>query len=350
MDNNKIYIIGAIGIDVTAASVLAQLNKITAKDITVIIQSEGGYVDEGLAIYDYLATSNKNITTVAMGYVYSIASILFLAGKERLMSENAKVLIHNAYASVTGDDDELIKAANVIKKEKERLRNIYVDKTNLDYETVSALMANETYFNADEAIDKGFATGIYSHTLNKSLTLIRPQNMDNNTMANKIINSIADLFKKHKIYALQKLAYNEGDTEKEMFIDSADGELEGKTAFEDETMNAVVKAGTYSMKDGRSIAIGENGEVVSISQKASETDEKEKEIQALKAQLETATQALKDKESDIKALHSEFLKLKNVVVGDNDKNNNKPNVKNKGGNTEHITSEKVKKALELLKN
>ena len=99
-----------------------------ASSITVRINSRGGDVQEGWAIYDLLTTSGKRIKTIGEGKVYSIATIIFLAGSEREIMKNADGLIHNPYippytlAGAYGSDDLLKLSEGLVHEEK---KNIY---------------------------------------------------------------------------------------------------------------------------------------------------------------------------------------------------------------------------------
>ena len=129
-----------------------------AEEFIVHIHSVGGDVYEGLAIYDFLNSLDKKVTTVNEGLTASIATVIYLAGDERQATPNSQLFIHNAWTMTVGDADELAKQSEGLRKYNELISDIYVSKTNLTKEESLSLMKVETEFNSDEQIDKGFAT------------------------------------------------------------------------------------------------------------------------------------------------------------------------------------------------
>jgi len=129
-----------------------------AEEFIVHIHSVGGDVYEGLAIYDFLNSLDKKVTTVNEGLTASIATVVYLAGDERQATPNSQLFIHNAWTMTVGDADELAKQSEGLRKYNELISDIYVSKTNLTKEESLSLMKVETEFNSDEQIEKGFAT------------------------------------------------------------------------------------------------------------------------------------------------------------------------------------------------
>lgn len=136
-----------------------------ATDITVKINSRGGDVQEGWTIHDLLTTSGKKIKTIGEGKVFSIATIIFLAGTEREMMKNADGLIHNPYippytlAGAYGSDD-LIKIAESLAQEEEKILDFYVEKTGSDKAKLAEYMKEDTMLSADDMLSLGFATKV----------------------------------------------------------------------------------------------------------------------------------------------------------------------------------------------
>jgi ATP-dependent protease ClpP protease subunit len=129
-----------------------------AEEFIVHIHSVGGDVYEGLAIYDFLNSLDKKVTTVNEGLTASIATVVYLAGDERQATPNSQIFIHNAWTMTIGDADELAKQSEGLRKYNELISDIYVSKTNLTKEESLSLMKVETEFNSDQQIEKGFAT------------------------------------------------------------------------------------------------------------------------------------------------------------------------------------------------
>ncbi len=134
------------------------LNK-EADTIVVHINSMGGDVNEGFAIHDILRATGKKIITQGEGLVASIATVVFLAGDERLLTENTEFMVHNPWGFAGGDSTDVRKYADQLKAMEDKILNFYAEKTGGDIEDIRALMKEETYMSADTAIEKGFATG-----------------------------------------------------------------------------------------------------------------------------------------------------------------------------------------------
>lgn len=159
-DNSAdVYIFGVIGWEVMAAQFVKDLRAIKAEHITVRINSEGGSVFDGIAIYNAIRNHGAKITTRVEGIAASMASVLVLAGDERLIADAGFVMMHNAWTWVDGESGDLRKAADVLDKLNEQLAAIYSDRLGKSAEEVRAIMDAETWWNADEAISHGFATG-----------------------------------------------------------------------------------------------------------------------------------------------------------------------------------------------
>lgn len=168
-DTADLYIFGEISSygqwyeddpDRSAYNIVNELKKTSAKNINVHINSMGGDVGEGLAIYNTLKNSGKNVTTYCDGFACSAASVVFMAGSERVMSRETLLMIHNAWTVSVGNADGLRKDADDLDKINETMSNAYLEGTNISKEDLKALMDNETWITADEAMQYGFATKI----------------------------------------------------------------------------------------------------------------------------------------------------------------------------------------------
>ena len=153
-----INIFGVVGEDVRASDILQQIQAEGGDSVEVVIMSPGGSVIEGLAIYDALRATGKTIITKAMGQAASIASIIFMAGDVREVADNAEIMIHNAWGVVAGNKHQLGEAMERMNEIDNRLINVYVDRAGMPAEDVRAMLDDETFMSADEAISKGFAT------------------------------------------------------------------------------------------------------------------------------------------------------------------------------------------------
>ena len=141
----------------------ASLNAIQAKELEVEINSPGGDVFAGTAIYNMIrawAKDGKTVTTRVMGVAASIASVIFLAGDKRVAPRNSWLMTHNPWTVAMGNADELREQADTLDKIGGGMVKTYMDRTGLSEDEVNALLAQDTWLSADEALEKGFATEI----------------------------------------------------------------------------------------------------------------------------------------------------------------------------------------------
>lgn len=137
---------------------LAELQGVT--DINVFINSYGGEVGEGIAIYNALKRHPAKITTYCDGFACSIASVIFMAGEERIMCNPSFLMIHDAWTYVSGNADELRKQADDLDVITTASVSAYMAHCNLTEEELRAKMKAESWLTHTEALEMGFATGI----------------------------------------------------------------------------------------------------------------------------------------------------------------------------------------------
>lgn len=152
--------IGAWG--VTARAFIADLKaqSADAPSINLSINSPGGSVFDGLAIYNSLRGMGKPVNVTILGIAASMASVVAMAGTTISMPSNAMVMVHNAISGMYGDAEDLRDQADVLDKIDNSIVGIYVARTGKSEEDVRALMANDTFMSAAEALDAGFITAM----------------------------------------------------------------------------------------------------------------------------------------------------------------------------------------------
>ncbi len=161
-DTAEILIYDVIGDDlfsgVTAKSVKAELNKAKgAASIDVRINSPGGSVFDGNAIYNLLVQSPQVVNVFIDGQAASIASIIAMAGDSITMGINSMMMIHNPWTVVAGNEADLQKMIDTLRMVREDLLDTYVSRTGGDKQTISEMMNSETEMNAQRAVEMGFA-------------------------------------------------------------------------------------------------------------------------------------------------------------------------------------------------
>lgn len=147
--------------EMSAVNLSKQLDALGDVDkIDVYINSYGGEVAEGLAIYNALKRHKAKVTTYCDGFACSIASVIFMAGDERVMNESSLLMIHNAWTYAVGNAEELRKQAEDLEKITQASVEAYKSHSNLSEEEIKELMDNETWILPTEALEYGFATKI----------------------------------------------------------------------------------------------------------------------------------------------------------------------------------------------
>lgn len=163
----KLYIYGIVGDSwdgLDAKTIAGQLEQAQdGETINVHINSPGGYVTEGLAILNLLQAKVRegfNVACHVDGLAASMASIIALGGQTMTMAKNALYMIHNPWNVAIGDAPELRKEADRLDKMKGLMVDIYSSRSTHSADEIATLMDAESWFNAQEAKDAGFATAI----------------------------------------------------------------------------------------------------------------------------------------------------------------------------------------------
>ncbi len=162
-----IFVTGPIE-DNVASLITAQLLFLEAenpkKEIAMYINSPGGLVTSGLAIYDTMQYIRPSVQTLCVGQAASAASLLLCAGAKggRYSLPNSRILVHQPSASYRGQATEIARHAQEIVKLKRRLNEIYAKHTGQALEAVEKALDRDTYMTADEARNFGLIDEVYS--------------------------------------------------------------------------------------------------------------------------------------------------------------------------------------------
>lgn len=125
--------------------------------ITVWINSPGGDVWAAAQIYNMLLSYSGKVTVKIDGLAASAASVIAMAGDEVLVSPVSMLMIHNPATAAMGDKDDLAQAISMLDSVKDSILNAYVKKTGLSKNKLSKLMDDETWMDANKAVELGFA-------------------------------------------------------------------------------------------------------------------------------------------------------------------------------------------------
>ena len=134
------------------------------KEIKIYINSPGGEVISGLAVYDYISLMKSPVTTICIGTAASMGAILFLAGQKRQMLPHTRLMIHDpsySHNDIGGrKPHEIQHELDKLNETREALARIISEKTGKTIEEIYDVTAEDTYYSANEAVDFGLATEI----------------------------------------------------------------------------------------------------------------------------------------------------------------------------------------------
>ncbi len=154
--------------DNMASVIIAQLLFLEAenpkKDINMYINSPGGVVTAGLAIYDTMQFIRPKITTLCTGQAASMGSLLLCAGAPgmRFCLPNARVMVHQPSGGFQGQASDILRHAEDIMKVKRRLNEIYVKHTGQDYDTIERTLDRDHFMTSSEAKEFGLVDNVIS--------------------------------------------------------------------------------------------------------------------------------------------------------------------------------------------
>ncbi|HZQ25274.1 MAG TPA: head maturation protease, ClpP-related [Terriglobales bacterium] len=149
------------GITVNSVSDALQQNPGYAS-ITCRINSPGGDLFQGVAIYNLLKSQGKPVTCIVDGLAASAASLILMAGDKRQMGQGSMVMIHNAMAVCAGNSKDMRDMGDLLDTVSASAAEVYVAATGLDKKQVQKMMDAETWMGAKECMDCGMATGMSS--------------------------------------------------------------------------------------------------------------------------------------------------------------------------------------------
>lgn len=330
-----------------------------ASEIVVRINSRGGDVQEGWAIYDLLVNSGKKIKTIGEGKIYSIATIVFLAGSEREIMSNADGLIHNPFIpeytlADKYESEDLLKIAEGLKQEEEKILDFYAEKTGTGKAKLAEYMKEDTKLSAEDMLSLGFATKIIEPV--KAYAFIKPKS---NIMTEKDVKTFGQ-----KIDTiLEKLKNLSRIDPENMVMKDKDGkeftvERESGTPA---VGDAASPDGSYAMADGKTITVADgkiteikepqsDDELEQAKQKITELEgqlaDKDSEIETLKSEKTEAETRASDAETSFKEKEKEAQEI--ITELQNLKNSWKPEGRNKFSSAEKVGNINLKEVKEIL--
>jgi ATP-dependent Clp protease protease subunit len=153
--------------DHMASVIIAQLLFLEAenpkKEVSMYINSPGGVVTAGLAIYDTMQFIRPKVSTLCVGQAASMGSLLLAAGDAglRFALPNARIMVHQPSGGFQGQASDILRHAEDIMKIKRRLNEIYVKHTGRDYDTIETTLDRDHFMSAEEAKAFGIVDNVY---------------------------------------------------------------------------------------------------------------------------------------------------------------------------------------------
>lgn len=167
--SDTITVYGVIGEDwygegVTLKRIDAALRAIGERDVTVYINSPGGDMFEGIAIYNRLKEHSHKVTTKVLGMAASAASIIYLAGSDRQVASSAFLMIHNCWTFLAGNRHYLRDVADDMQEFDAAMADLYAETSGQGADDIAELMDDETFIRGKRAVELGLATGVLLST------------------------------------------------------------------------------------------------------------------------------------------------------------------------------------------
>lgn len=161
----EVFIFDQIGLDwwgdgVSPQDFIEEVKELGDADFNLHINSPGGFVDDGLAIYNFMNRLENHITVYIDGIAASISAVIAMVGDEIIMPENAQLMIHNAWTIYAGNKEDFRALADNMELIDQNLANIFHSRSGFDLKDIEQMMINETYINGIDALEMGFATEI----------------------------------------------------------------------------------------------------------------------------------------------------------------------------------------------
>tara|TARA_R110000764_G_scaffold129866_2_gene217615 strand:+ start:1133 stop:2128 length:996 start_codon:yes stop_codon:yes gene_type:complete len=156
-----VYLFNDIGtFGITAQNFIDEIKEYEDTELNIHINSLGGEVFEGMAIYSIIQRRKAKTTVYIEGIAASIASVIALAADEVIMSENSLLMIHNAWGGTQGEAKDMRKQAEILDKITNEIAEVYVKKSGIPYNEVIRMMDEETWLTAEEAVALGLVDSI----------------------------------------------------------------------------------------------------------------------------------------------------------------------------------------------
>jgi ATP-dependent Clp endopeptidase proteolytic subunit ClpP len=184
-DTVEVSIFDEIGYwGVTASDFVKDLQGVSAKNITLHINSPGGDVFDGLAILNSLRQHPATVNVIIDGLAASAASFIAMAGDSVVIAPNAMVMIHEASGLVMGNSQDMTEMAALLDKTSANIASVYAQRAGGDVESWRQAMRTETWYSDQEAVDAGLADQILGADSPTARSAAKPQAVVQPVVAN----------------------------------------------------------------------------------------------------------------------------------------------------------------------
>lgn len=199
------------GDEITPAMFRDELAKVSG-NFTVWLNSPGGDCFSASQIYTMLRNHKGKVTIKIDGIAASAASVVAMAGDETLITPTGMLMIHNPMTFASGNKSDMEKAIAVLEEVKESIINAYVLKTGLSRNKVSKLMDDETWMNAEKALQLGFVDGILFAENNIKRSPAPPKEPNETELATDNIQPMTFSASKSRDFFIQKVSAQSSGT------------------------------------------------------------------------------------------------------------------------------------------
>lgn len=284
----------------SAKNFIEEVKNVSDRDITLRINSVGGSVFDGLAIYNTLRSHRGYVNIKIEGLAASISTVIAMAGDNIEMSENGFFMIHNPFGQSAGEATDMRKTADLLDKIKSEIIEIYSKKSNLSVEALSEMMDKETWLSSQEAVEFGFVNDI-----TEPMKVAASFNLSKFTNVNeKEVNDKLGLINNKKSFKMTE---------------------ELKTWFngvKEEILNAVNGDNVSSPAQEVSVLFSDNEEVLNkfseLEDNATSLKEEKEELESLVSKKEGSIADLTNKVSELEAKLAKSEATETSVEADTD--------------------------------
>ena len=316
-----------------------------ATSFRVHINSEGGVVDTGFDIFNYLRSLQVPITTVGSGLVASIATVVFMVGDTRVLTSGTQFMIHSPMGGIDGTADEIEAYAQNVRDCENKLIKFYTNQTGLGNDAIAPLLRNETWLTNEQATSLGFATLLNEPILAKAYLKLnndKPMTKEDKSWIEEKFSAILNTFKK----PIVNIVLQDANGVAIDFAEVAEGETPELGAIA--TIDGQPAEGEYIMPDGSTYIFlaGELTEIVLMADPNEELDALRKQLAEKEAELSANATKIEEQAAQITNIVKEVKELKAGITSRFTAEEKKENKKE----TEGPITNQAASALENLKN